>query len=93
MQLQLSQDDVRPLVQAVLTEAIRNFESQKSTTADKLAYNEPEAARMLSLKPHQLRDERLRGRIGFSSIVGRQVRYTQADLMAYLARERTEASA
>ena len=58
---------------------------------DRLAFDEPTAARLLSLEPHQLRDERLRGRITASTIVGRRIRYLREDLLAYLGRNRTEA--
>jgi hypothetical protein len=57
---------------------------------DKLAYTEPEAARMLSLHPHQLRDERLRGRVQASVGPGRTVLYSRQDLLDYLAARRWE---
>jgi hypothetical protein len=49
---------------------------------------EEEAARLLGLELHVLRDERRRGRIATSQIVGRRIRYTQADLLNYLAARR-----
>jgi hypothetical protein len=45
------------------------------------------------MEQHQLRDERLRGRIGASQIVGRRWRYTRDDLLRYLQSRRVEASA
>jgi hypothetical protein len=55
---------------------------------ERLAYSEPEAARMLGLEEHVLRDERRRGRISASKIVGRRIRYTREDLTDYLASRR-----
>jgi hypothetical protein len=42
----------------------------------------------LGLHVHQLRDERRRGRIQASQIVGRRIRYLRADLERYLAERR-----
>ena len=56
----------------------------------RVAYTEAEAASMLGLNPHQLRDLRLEGKINHSRIVGRKIRYTFQDLMDYLNRGRVE---
>jgi hypothetical protein len=39
---------------------------------------------------HQLRDERLRGKITASKIVGGRIRYTREDLVQYLLTHRTD---
>ena len=91
MQLNLDSDDLRPLIAAVLTECLARLADDEAPMGDRLAFDEPTAARMLSLEPHQLRDERLRGRINASVIVGRRIRYQRQDLLHYLARNRTEA--
>jgi hypothetical protein len=76
---------LRPIIEAVATEMLARLDGIRSTlSADRLAYSEPEAARLLGLEPHQLRDERLRGRIAASHIVGRRVRYLREDLIEYL---------
>jgi hypothetical protein len=74
----------RPLIEQAVEAAMLKIENARATVGDKLAYSEPEAAAMLGLEPHQLRDERLRGRIKASSIVCRRIRYTRQDLMEYL---------
>ncbi len=56
--------------------------------SDPRTYTEAEAAEFLRLKTHNLRDLRLAGKIGFSRIVNRRVRYSQADLDEYLERTR-----
>jgi hypothetical protein len=79
----------RPLIEAVVTEVMARLEETRATLPDgRLAYSEEEAAGMLALEPHVLRDERRRGRISASQIVGRRVRYTKADLVDYLMRRR-----
>lgn len=85
LNLQLDAAILTPLIQRVVAETIAQIDATKFADADKLAYSEQEAARMLGLESHQLRDERLRGRIHASQIVGRRIRYTKQDLMSYLA--------
>ena len=91
MQVNFSPDDLRPLVATIVTEALTQLRADEAALGDQLAFSEPKAARLLELEPHQLRDERLRGRIAASQIVGRRIRYLRADLVEYLARHRTEA--
>ncbi|MDZ4683596.1 MAG: hypothetical protein SH850_00820 [Planctomycetaceae bacterium] len=93
MQLNLDPADLRPLVQAVVAEVVATMQADSAKLGDRLAFNEAEAARLLSLEPHVLRDERLRGRVGASQIVGRRVRYTKQDLTTYLAGRRYESEA
>jgi hypothetical protein len=84
--IQLDPETLRPLVQAVVGEALRQLEADRARIpGDKLAYTEEEAARLLSLKHTQLRDERHRGRIKASLGPGKTIRYTLAQLMEYLA--------
>lgn len=76
---------VKPLVEQVVAEAVERLAANNAALPDgRLAYSEEEAARLLSLGPHVLRDERRRGRIGASAIVGRRIRYTRDDLLNYL---------
>jgi hypothetical protein len=83
---------LRPLIAAVVAETIAALEADRAKLGDRLAYSESEAARMLGLNTHQLRDERLRGRIGASKIVGGRIAYTRDDLINYLMRTRLEVS-
>lgn len=93
MQVTISPEELLPVIQAAVTETLARLRDDEAKLGDRLAYKEPEAARLLGMESHQLRDERLRGRIGASSIVGRGIRYTRADLLAYLSANRTEARA
>ncbi len=86
LSLHLDQDALRPMIAAVVAETLAQLRSeQEKVPTDRLAYSEKEAAEMLGLAVHQLRDERHRGRIEASQVVGRRVRYLRDDLLAYLA--------
>jgi hypothetical protein len=84
LNLQLDFEALKPLIDQVVTETLARLETVRATLECKLAYSEPEAARLLGLEPHQLRDERRRGRIKASQIVGKRIRYTRENLMGYL---------
>jgi hypothetical protein len=86
--LQIDPESLRPLIEQVVEATVARLEEARATVGDRLAYSEPEAARLLGLAPHQLRDERLRGRIKASAIVGRRIRYMRGDLMDYLLSRR-----
>lgn len=77
-----------PLVRQIVAEALVALEAERAKVDGKLAYSEPEAARLLDLQPWVLRGERLRGRISASKIVGRRIRYLKTDLIDYMVRRR-----
>ncbi len=83
-ELQLDTAELRPLVQAVLTEVLGEMEQKRLLFNGRLAVTEAEAADMLGLHHWQLRDLRLAGKIGYSRIVGHRIRYTPDDLLDYL---------
>jgi hypothetical protein len=87
--LAIDLDVLRPLIAAVVEETVRRLDEARTALPDRLAYSEAEAARLLGLAPHQLRDERLRRRIVASQVVGRRVRYLREDLIGYLMKRRT----
>jgi hypothetical protein len=89
LSLSLDAAALRPLVQVVVHEVLAAVEQDRARVPDRLAFSEQEAARLLGLNVHQLRDERLRGRIQASQVVGRRVRYLREDLINYLMASRT----
>jgi hypothetical protein len=94
MQFTFDAATLRPLIKTVVEEVLAELEQVRATLPeDRLAYSEAEAAAKLGLQPWQLRDERRRGRISASGVVGRRVRYLREDLTAYLAARRQEATA
>jgi hypothetical protein len=90
MKVELSHDDLTPLIQEVVQQTLARLEEVRAALPDKLAFPEPEAARLLSLNSHQLRDERRRGRITASVGPGRKILYSRQDLLDYLAARRWE---
>jgi len=91
MQLILNPAELAPVIAATVQATLAQIQADEARIGDRLAIPEPEAARLLSLEPHQLRDERLRGRISASVIVGKRIRYSRADLLQYLADRRVTA--
>ncbi len=88
MELRIDAEDLKPLVERVVTETLTRLDELRAALPDRVAFSEEEAARLLGLEPHQLRDERRRGRIKASKIVGRRVRYFRADLVQYIMERR-----
>lgn len=91
--LTLDSAGLEKLIQHTVQETVARLEANRNILDDKIAYNEAEAASLLSLEPHQLRDERRRGRIGASVGPGRKILYSKADLLTYLASRRWEGPA
>ena len=87
-------DGLKPVIAAVVQETIENLSASgllaSSGTIRKIAFSEAEAARLIGLNQHQLRDERRAGRIQASQIRGRRIRYTEDDLRRYLAERQYE---
>jgi hypothetical protein len=83
---------LKPLIQAVVSEAISQIQDDSARLGDKLAIGEAEAAQLLSMKSDQLRDERLKGRIQATSGPKGRILYTRQDLIGYLADRRWEKS-
>jgi hypothetical protein len=72
-------------------ETLAQAEAARATLPEgRLCFSEEEAAALLGVGTHVLRDERRRGRIKASRIVGRRVRYLHRDLMDYLLARRCQ---
>ena len=91
LNLQLDAAVLDPIIRQVVAETITQLEAERAKLGDKLAFSEAEAARLLGLRDHQLRDARLAGKIAASQITGRRIRYTREDLFRYLQQNRFEA--
>jgi hypothetical protein len=89
VQLNLNADDLEPLIERVFERVIARLETEREALGDRIAFSEAEAAALLGLEAHQLRDERRRGRIKASRIVNRAIRYLRSDIMDYLHQHRS----
>ena len=90
--LSVNPETLKPVIAAVVEEVLARVEQDRQALpGHKLCFGEAEAAAMLGLLPHVLRDERRRGRIQASQIVGRRVVYTRDNLLNYLHGRRINA--
>lgn len=91
--LPVDRDALRALVKVVVEEVVVELDRDRAALPpDRLAYSEAEAAGLLGLQQHQLRDERRRGRVAYHRVVGNRVAYSPDDLLAYLRERRREAA-
>lgn len=90
LRLDLDADALRPLIRLIAAEVLAQLDCQRGRD-DRLAYSESEAAALLGLQTHQLRDQRLQGRLSYSRGPKGCVLYSRRDLLEYLADRREEA--
>jgi hypothetical protein len=83
MQVQLSHDDLAPLVEQVVQATLQRLDADRARFNGRLAYSEPEAAAALGVAPHVLRDARLRGLIRAVRL-GKSYRYAADELRRFL---------
>ncbi len=87
VQIQFDQDALRPLVHLAVAEALERMEDERAKLNGRLAFTEPEAAALLGVKPHVLRDCRRRGELAGAK-VGSKIVYTRGDLLEFLDRQK-----
>lgn len=87
MTLSFDEETIRRLVAPIVVEVVAKIGGKLDD--DRLAYTEPEAARLLGISATQLRDARLRGEIVGTKVGGRNG-YERSELIAYLARGRRD---
>jgi hypothetical protein len=91
--IELTPEVLAPLVRQIVAEVLAATEADRARLDGKLCYSEAEAAALLGVNEHVLRDERRRGRIAASQVVGRRVRYLREDLVRYLMERRYQPGA
>ena len=87
VRIQFDREDLQPLVALAVTEALDRLEAERAKFNGRLAFTEPEAAVLLGVKPHVLRDCRRRGELPGAK-VGSKIVYTRADLLDFLDRQK-----
>ena len=87
MEIQFNNSDLRPLVEQVVAEAIAKLQEADARAGDRIAFKEADAAAMLSVGRHVLRDARLRGEVECSR-VGNRIVYSRDQLLKFLFRNR-----
>ncbi|MEX1027074.1 MAG: helix-turn-helix domain-containing protein [Candidatus Paceibacterota bacterium] len=86
MHLNFDKSDLRPLIEQVVVEILAQLDVDRQQFS-KLAYTEPEAAALLNVRRHVLRDARLRGEIS-GSRVGKRILYERDELLRFLRQQR-----
>ena len=87
MKIEFDATALRPLVHLAVAEALDRMEEERAKLSGRLALTEPEAAALLGVKPHVLRDCRRRGELAGAK-VGSKIVYTRADLLDFLERQK-----
>ena len=86
MNITFPSDELERVFERVVARTLALLEQQRAELPEEIM-SEQEVARYLRVKPHVVRDERLRGRL-HGSKVGRYMRYRRADVLAYLLARR-----
>lgn len=87
LKIEFDREELRPLISLAVAEALDRLETERAKLGGKLAYPEAEAAMLLGVKSHVLRDCRRRGELQ-GARVGSKVVYTRADLLEFLDRQK-----
>ena len=83
MQILLEESDLRPLIEAIVKETVHLMDEAGRHLGERIAYTEAEAAALLGVAPHVLRDCRRRGEVSASRCGKRSV-YQRSDLLRLL---------
>ena len=78
--------ELRPVIREIVRETLEQFRSESKSVdgrTSRMAHSEPEAAALLGVDRHVLRDARRRGEIK-STKVGGRIAYTPKQLEDYL---------
>lgn len=86
MKIDFDPTDLKPLIRAAVEEVLDRLHTDEKRLADRLGYTEPEAAALIGVEPHVLRDCRLRGEIA-GRLVGKRIVYSRQALLRFLARK------
>jgi hypothetical protein len=87
LKIQFDREDLQPLVHMAVTEALDRLEADRAKLSGRLAFTEPEAAVLVGVKPHVLRDCRRCGELRGAK-VGSKIVYTRVDLMKFLEQQK-----
>ena len=83
MQFIFDEAALRPVIEATVRKTLEQIEDDRAKLNGRLAYSEPEAAALLGVRPHVLRDVRLRGEIQARK-VGKGYRYSRQALIEFM---------
>lgn len=81
--------ELHPVIQATVAEVLAQLEADEARLGDRLAYPEPEAAALLGVAPHVLRDCRRREELS-ATLCGKRFLYERAELLRFLRERRAQ---
>ena len=82
----LTQEEIEKLIDSAVSKAFAAaLDINPDLASNRLAYSEMEAASLLGVKHHVLRDARIRGEVSATRVGGRHA-YTRDELISYLER-------
>ena len=84
IKIDVEADDLQPLIDASVRRAVEEMDARNG----RLSYGEKEAAAMLGVSKHALRDARYRNEIPATRL-GKSWLYKRADLLAFLDKQST----
>ncbi len=76
--------ELQPLIDAAVRATLAEIEGSERAASDRLGFPEPEAAALMGVERHVLRDCRLRGDL-YGRKVGKRVVYSRDSLVRFLA--------
>lgn len=91
MQVTFNAAELQPVIEATVRATLEAIEHDLQRLGNRLAFSEVEAANLLGLERHVLRDCRLRGEISFCRLANRRIAYERSALLSYLAAHREDA--
>ncbi len=86
MKVELDNTDLAQLIRQIVAEVRDQDEAKQARLNGRLAYPEPEAAALLGVQPHVLRDCRLRGEIQAVKC-GKRLLYSREALQRFLGED------
>ena len=87
VKIEFEESELRPLVERVVEQTVTRLMAEHAQANGRIAFTEAEAATLVGVPRHSLRDARLRGEINASRI-GRRIIYSREELLAYVGRNR-----
>ena len=83
MKIILDESDLRPLIERVVRETLTAIEAEQKRLNGRLSYGEAEAASLIGIPKHSLRDLRLSGKAKGVRL-GRRIVYERGELLRLL---------
>jgi hypothetical protein len=81
--IQADPEALAPLVERIVSQTLDRLGDERERLGSRLAYPLSEAAKLLGVRAHVLRDARRRGEIR-GRVIGRKLLFTRGELMRFL---------